>query len=88
MGSFCFPLLSGFLFVGSIYIKREPIIVSIEQDSGHDMGFGFEDLISKMVREKLFFQQKPSKKKKKKKKNSAKKLHKRRRRRKEKEEAI
>ena len=27
----------------------------IEQDSGHNMGFGFEDLISKMVREKLFF---------------------------------
>ena len=55
MGSFFFPLLSGFLFVGSIYIKREPIIVLIEQDSGHDMGFGFEDLISKMVREKSFF---------------------------------
>ena len=52
MSSFLF---SGFLFVGSIYIKREPIIVLIEQDSGHDMGFGFEDLISKMVREKLFF---------------------------------
>ena len=45
----------GFLFVGSIYIKREPIIVLIEQDSAHDMGFRFEDLISKMVREKLFF---------------------------------
>ena len=45
-----------FLFVGSIYIKREPIIVLIEQDSGHDMGFGFEDLISKMVREKLSLQ--------------------------------
>ena len=44
-----------FLFVGSIYIKREPIIVLIEQDSGHNMGFGFEDLIFKMVREKLFF---------------------------------
>ena len=44
-----------FHFVGSIYIKREPIIVSIEQDSSHDMGFGFGDLISKMVREKLFF---------------------------------
>ena len=41
--------------VGSIYIKREPIIVLIEQDSGHEMGFGFDDLISKMVREKLFF---------------------------------
>ena len=41
--------------VGSIYIKREPIIVLIEQDSGHDMGFGFEDFISKMVREKSFF---------------------------------
>ena len=40
---------------GSIYIKREPIIVLNEQDSGHDMGFGFEDLISKMVREKLLF---------------------------------
>ena len=38
--------------VGSIYIKREPIIVLIEQDSGHEMGFGFEDLISKMAREK------------------------------------
>ena len=45
----------GFLFVGSIYIKRKPIIVLIEQDLGHDMGFKFEDLISKMVREKLFF---------------------------------
>ena len=45
----------GFLFVGSIYIKREPIIVLIEQDSGHDMGFGFENLISKIVREKSFF---------------------------------
>ena len=45
----------GFLFVGSIYIKREPIIVLIEQDSGHEMGFGFNDLISKMVREKSFF---------------------------------
>ena len=53
--SFFFHLLYGFLFVGSIYIKREPIIVLIEQDSGHDMGFGFEDLISKMVREKSFF---------------------------------
>ena len=41
--------------VGIIYIKREPIIVLIEQDSAHDMGFRFEDLISKMVREKLFF---------------------------------
>ena len=51
--------------VGSIYIKREPIILSkkkrepiivlIEQDSGHYMGFGFEDLISKMVREKSLF---------------------------------
>ena len=41
--------------VGSLYIKREPIIVLIEQDSGHEMGFGFDDLISKMVREKLFF---------------------------------
>ena len=41
--------------VGSLYIKREPIIVLIEQDSGHEMGFGFEDLISKMVREKSFF---------------------------------
>ena len=38
--------------VGSIYIKLEPIIVLIEQDSGHDMGFGFENLISKIVREK------------------------------------
>ena len=47
--------LAVFHFVGSIYIKREPIIVSIEQDSSHDMGFGFGDLISKMVREKLFF---------------------------------
>ena len=45
----------GFLFVGSIYIKRKPIIVLIEQDLGHDMGFKFEDFISKMVREKLFF---------------------------------
>ena len=44
-----------FLFVGSIYIKREPIIVLIEQDLSHDMVFGFGDLISKMVREKLFF---------------------------------
>ena len=52
---FCFPLLFGFLFVGSIYIKKEPIIALIEQDSGHNMGFGFENLISKMVREKLFF---------------------------------
>ena len=52
---FFFHLLYGFLFVGSKYIKREPIIVLIEQDSGHDMGFGFEDLISKMVREKSFF---------------------------------
>ena len=25
--------------VGSLYIKREPIIVLIEQDSGHEMGF-------------------------------------------------
>ena len=41
--------------VGSIYIKREPIIVLIEQDSGHEMRFGFEDLISKMVIEKSFF---------------------------------
>ena len=41
--------------VGSVYIKREPIIVLIEQDSGHEMGFGFEDLISKMVRKKSFF---------------------------------
>ena len=41
--------------VGSIYIKREPIIVLIEQDLGHEMGFGFKDLISKMVREKLLF---------------------------------
>ena len=41
--------------VGSIYIKREPIIVLIEQDSGHEMGFEFDDLISKMVREKSFF---------------------------------
>ena len=48
-----FSLLSGFLFVGSIYIKREPIIVLIEQDSGHNMGFGFENLISKMVRENV-----------------------------------
>ena len=56
MGSFFFfPLLFGFLFVGSIYIKREPIIVLIEQDLSLDMGFGFEDLISKMVREKSFF---------------------------------
>ena len=47
--------LAVFHFVGSIYIKREPIIVLIEQDLGHDMGFGFEDLISKMVREKSFF---------------------------------
>ena len=45
----------GFIFVGIIYIKREPIIVLIEQDSGHDMGFGFENLISKIVREKSFF---------------------------------
>ena len=52
---FVFSLIFWLLFVGSIYIKREPIIVLIEQDSGHDMGFGFEDLISKMVREKLFF---------------------------------
>ena len=52
---FFFPLLSAFLFVSSIYIKREPIIVLIEQDSGHDMGFGFENLISKIVREKSFF---------------------------------
>ena len=41
--------------VGSIYIKREPIIVLIEQNLGHNMRFGFVDLISKMVREKLFF---------------------------------
>ena len=41
--------------VGSVYIKMEPIIVLIEQDSGHEMGFGFNDLISKMVREKSFF---------------------------------
>ena len=41
--------------VGSIYIKRESIIVLIEQDSGHNMGFRFEDLISKIVREKSFF---------------------------------
>ena len=45
----------GFLFVGSIYIKRKPIIVLIEQGLDHDMGFKFEDLISKMVGEKLFF---------------------------------
>ena len=47
--------MPGFLFVGSIYIKREPIIVLIEQDSGHDIGFGFENLISKIVRENSFF---------------------------------
>ena len=41
--------------VGSIYIKRESIIVLIEQDSGHNMGFRFEDLISKIVRGKSFF---------------------------------
>ena len=41
--------------VGSLYIKREPIIVLIEQDSGHEMGFRFEDLISKTMREKSFF---------------------------------
>ena len=41
--------------VGSIYIKRKPIIVLIEQDLGHEMGFGFEDLISKIVRDKSFF---------------------------------
>ena len=41
--------------VGSIYIKREPIIVLIKQDLGHEMEIGFEDLISKIVREKLFF---------------------------------
>ena len=41
--------------VVSIYIKREPIIMLIEQDLGHERGFGFEDLISKMVREKSFF---------------------------------
>ena len=41
--------------VGSIYIKREPIIVLIEQNLGHNMRFGFVDLISKIVREKLFF---------------------------------
>ena len=68
---FCFPLLYGFVtfkltffffllqdlmyVVGSIYIKREPIIVLIEQDLGHEMGFGFKDLISKMVREKSLF---------------------------------
>ena len=26
-----------------------------EQDSGHDMGFGFEGLISKIMWQKLFF---------------------------------
>ena len=36
--------------------RTNPIIVLIEQDSSHDMGFGFEDLISKMVREKLSLQ--------------------------------
>ena len=41
--------------VGIIYIKREPIIVLIKQDLGHEMGFGFEDLISKIVRDKSFF---------------------------------
>ena len=41
--------------VGSIFIKREPIIVLIEQDSSHEMGFGFEDLISEMLREKSLF---------------------------------
>ena len=41
--------------VGSIFIKREPIIVLIEQDSSHEMGFGFEDLIFEMVKEKSFF---------------------------------
>ena len=41
--------------VGSIYIKWELIIVLIEPDLGHEMGYGFEDLISKMVREKSFF---------------------------------
>ena len=41
--------------VGSIYIKKEPIIVLIEQNSSHEMRFGFEDLIFKMVREKSFF---------------------------------
>ena len=41
--------------VGSIFIKREPIIVLIEQDLGHDMRFAFEDLISKMMREKSLF---------------------------------
>ena len=41
--------------VGSIYIKREPIIVLIELDSGHNMRFGFEDLISRIVRVKSFF---------------------------------
>ena len=55
LGSFQYKKKHGFLFVGSIYIKREPIIVLIEQDSGHDMGFGFENLISKMVKEKSFF---------------------------------
>ena len=48
-------MLSGFLYVGSIYIKREPITVLIKQDSSHNIGFGFKDLISKMVREKSFF---------------------------------
>ena len=41
--------------IGSVYIKREPMIVLIEQDSSHEMGFEFEDLISKMVRKKSFF---------------------------------
>ena len=41
--------------VGSIFIKREPIIVLIEQDLSHEMGFGFEDLIFEMVKEKSFF---------------------------------
>ena len=31
-----------FLFVGSIYIKREPIIVLIEQDSSHEWDLGLE----------------------------------------------
>ena len=49
------------IFVLSISSKEDgdrtnPIIVLIEQDSSHDMGFGFEDLISKMVREKLSLQ--------------------------------
>ena len=55
LGSFQLKKKHGFLFVGSIYIKREPIIVLIKQDLGHEMGFGFKDLISKMVREKMIF---------------------------------